>query len=69
MKELDFKRMIREIDTLVSTDFMFDMDCHDLPKAKPYTQAEAQEMQRVLGKIYSIAHCIDCEACQPKFFL
>ena len=66
-KKLDYKRMIEEIDKLTQSDFLFDMDCHNLPKSKPYTQEEAQEMCDILMKIYSIAHCNTCTACQSKW--
>ena len=65
--ELDYKRMVGEIAELVETDFMFDMDCKNIPKSSPITQEEAMEMVGILGKVYSIAHCIHCGACNKKY--
>jgi hypothetical protein len=64
---LDHQKMLKEICALVETDFGFDMECKLSPKAKPYTQEEAQEMAATLAKIYGIAHCLHCKACQDKY--
>jgi hypothetical protein len=60
--------MLREIDDLVETDFVFDMDCKALHPKEPFTHKDSTEMRDILLKIYSIAHCIDCFACQQKYF-
>lgn len=65
--ELDYKKMLQDIDELVSTDFVFDMDCHNLPTSEKFTQKESLEMARLLGRVYSIAHGIHCKACQTKY--
>ena len=67
--KLDYKKMVQEIDKLTTSDFLFDMDCHNLPKSKPYTQEEAQEMCDILMKIYLIAHCNSCKSCQTKYII
>ena len=67
--ELDYEKMAREIDDIVESDFIADMECklrlHE--KSDIYTQEEAQEMSFLLSKIYSIAHCVDCFACGEKY--
>ena len=67
MKELNYKKMLEDIDKLVETDFAFDMECKQLPNSKPYTQKEAKEMQSLLGQVYLISHCLHCTACQTKY--
>lgn len=59
--------MIEDINELVQTDFAFDMDCHALPNSKPFTQEEASQMAHIIGKVYSIAHCNTCTACNGKY--
>ena len=77
MKKLNYKQMIKEVSDLVGTDFCESMSFKRLeigssacgaPIYPKYTQAEAREMSMLLGKIYTIAHCIHCEACQGKYF-
>jgi hypothetical protein len=65
---LDYYKMLREIDNLVETDFVFDMDCQSIHPEQEFTQEEATKMRDILMQIYSIAHCIDCTACQTKYF-
>lgn len=68
-RKLDYKRMLDAILPFVEDDFMFDVDCKlNLHKEKEiFTQQEAQEMGRRLLEIYTIAHCIECEACGRKW--
>jgi len=61
--KLDHLKMLEEIDNFVENDLMSDM----MERTKPYTQKEARKMAQTLGSIYSISHCIHCEACQPKY--
>jgi len=61
--------MLEDICNLVETDFAFEMELKSLPKSKPYTQEEASHMSDIIGKVYSIAHCIHCEACQVKYII
>ena len=59
--------MLKDIDELLETDWALKMiDLKMLPNAKPYTQKEARQMADCLGKIYTIAHCIHCDACGGK---
>ncbi len=67
MVKLDFEKMISEIDDIVQTDFAFDMDCKLMPNSKEYTQKEAQDMAKMIGRIYLISHCNTCKACQGKY--
>jgi len=66
---LDHKKMLKEINNLVQTDFMFEMECNLLPNSKPYTQKEAKEMANLLTNVYMISHCLKCTACQAKYKL
>lgn len=64
---MNYLKMLGEIDSLVSTDFMFDMECKSLPKSKPFNQMEAKKMRDILGKVYLVAHAIHCEACGKQY--
>jgi len=63
----DYFRMVRDISELVETDFCGEMELKLMPKSSPYTQEEAAEMANLIGRVYSIAHCIHCAACAPKY--
>ena len=58
--------MVKEINKLVSTNFYAAMELKSLPKSEPYSQKEAQEMCKIIGNVYSIAHSISCDACGMK---
>ena len=62
--ELDYHIMVKAIDKLVQTDFVFDMECRLIPPMKEYTQEEAREMADLLSSIYSISHIEHCKACR-----
>jgi ABC-type uncharacterized transport system substrate-binding protein len=66
---MNYLKMLKEIDELTSSDFLFDMENKELPDSKPYTQEEASQMSDLLGRIYLIAHSIHCEACGKKYKL
>lgn len=66
-KSLDLKRMVKEIDKLVNNDFCEDMECHLIPKSKPFTQKEAEKMADIISKVYSVSHCLHCGSCQTKY--
>jgi hypothetical protein len=68
-RNLDWKKMVRDINKLLQNDFMFDMDCKGLHKGDIYTQEEAEEMRNILMKIYRIAHCFTCTACDGKYLV
>lgn len=55
--------MIEDIDKLVNTEFLGEMELKSLPNSKPFSQKEAIEMQNILGKVYSISHGITCRSC------
>lgn len=58
--------MLTDIDDLLQADFFGDMEIKEWLK-KDFTQKEAKIMSDTLGKIYSIAHCIHCEACGREY--
>lgn len=61
---LPYKKWLSEIDALVNNDWGFEVvDEMNMPNARPFSQEQAKEMSRVLGKIYSISHRISCKAC------
>ncbi len=64
---LNYKKMLKDINDLVNTDFCQDTECKLIPKAKPYTQDEAKQMAQLLGRVYSISHCIFCISCQRGY--
>lgn len=61
-KNLNYYKMLQEIDKLTDTDFVADMEYKEI-----YTEKESQKMAKLLSDIYSIAHCIHCVACQKKY--
>ena len=67
MKKLNYKGMILDILPYVEDEFCAEMEMKTLPKSSPYTQKESQSMAERLAKIYSIAHCEHCTACQKKY--
>lgn len=64
-KKLDHYRMLQEITALVETNFCADMEMRSV--GGKYTHKESLEMSNLLGKVYLIAHCIHCHACQTKY--
>jgi cytosine/adenosine deaminase-related metal-dependent hydrolase len=69
MNQLDTERMVKEIANLVESDFCFDIDARFASDEPKFTQEEAKQMAWLLGRVYSIAHCIHCTACQRKYLL
>lgn len=67
VEQLDTAKMSQEVSELVETDFAFDMNFKLIDKKYEYTQEEARKMADILGRIYSIAHCIHCRACQQIY--
>ncbi len=65
--QLDLVKMLESINEIVGSDWAEKMSWKQLPDSKPYTQKEASKMATALGKIYTIAHCLTCKACQPKW--
>ena len=63
---IDYKMMLKAIEHLVQTDFCVDMSMH-LCMKKFFSQEDAQHMAQIIGNIYSIAHAIDCKACQKQY--
>lgn len=59
-KRINHRKMLNDICNLVETNFCFEMDCRNLPNTKPFTQEEAKEMNRIIGRVYLIAHGIHC---------
>ena len=62
MTKLNYKKMIKDINDLVDTDFGAEMEMKELPKSKPFTQKEAKKMARIIAKVYIISHQIYCKA-------
>lgn len=69
MKELNYKKMLEEVNALVQTDFLFDLDTKSLNDNPTCTLEEIEEMRNTLLKIYGISHCTICSACQTKYLL
>ena len=61
-------KMLEDIDALVETDFVMEMETKlGAGTLQKYTQGEAAQMAQLLGKVYSIAHAIDCTSCNKKY--
>ena len=65
--KLNYKKMIEEVDKLISDDFLSEMELRLLPKSKAITQKEAKVLIKRLLNVYSISHCVTCRACQTKY--
>jgi len=69
-KPLDFEKMIDDIDTLVNTDFVADMEMRSYRGATgKYTQEESKKMAQLLTKTYWIAHCNTCTSCNGDYLI
>lgn len=70
-KELDYKKMIEDINDLVETDFGEDMSLRAnieyCGKLLDISQRDAREMANIIGKVYLISHCVHCESCGVKY--
>jgi len=67
--QLDYKRMLQEIDGLVSGDsFCEDME-YKGAFSQHITQTEARKMAKRLADIFMISHCIHRRACGVKYLL
>jgi hypothetical protein len=64
---MNYKKMVEDIDNLVQNDFCTDVFLKMLPDSKQYTQKEAKKMAETLSRVYSISHCLTCEACGAKY--
>lgn len=67
--KLDTEKMVREINAIVNNDWGLEIDTHSMKKDPSWTQKQSDEMAAALMKIYQIAHCISCRACQGKYTL
>lgn len=67
--KLNYKKMLSEIDKLTNNDWCAEMEMRLLPRSGGYTQKEAKRMAKLLSRVYSISHCIRCEACQRKYLI
>lgn len=64
--KLDYLQMLEDINNLVDTDFCMSMcDNSNLQ----YTQEQSKKMAKIIGQVYSIAHCTHCKACQQKYLI
>ena len=59
--------MLKDINSLVETDFCEDVNNRMVNKRAMFSQTEAREMATIIGQVYLIAHCIHCGACQTKY--
>jgi hypothetical protein len=65
MKKLNYKKMLQDICELVENDFSAEMEAKLL--GARFTQGEAADMAGLIAKVYSISHCLHCEACQHRY--
>lgn len=70
-EELDYKKMLKEINDLVETDFGEDMSLRAnieyCGKLLDISQRDAREMANIIAKVYLISHCIHCKSCGAKY--
>jgi hypothetical protein len=67
----DTTKMVKEINEIVNNDWAYLVtdDMINLPSGKydEFTQKQAQEMSKAIGRIYMIAHAINCDNCGKKY--
>ena len=64
--ELDYRKMLQEIDELVNNDWTAEMELKLLPGGE-FSQEDAQKMAQIIGQVYARSHCLSCGACQGKY--
>ena len=64
---MNHEKMIKEIWEVVEMSMYTELEHRTLPNSKPFTQKEAISLINSLGKIYGIAHSLDCIACGSKY--
>jgi len=73
IKNLDYKKMIEEIDILVDTDWGEEMsllaNITTNGKYKEISQEDARAMANVIGQVYLISHSLHCSNCCKKYKL
>lgn len=71
MLELDCKKIAEDGYKIITGNFSFleDMDWKaNAPTKQPeFTQKEAKKMARILGRLYMVLHCVECESCGAKY--
>jgi hypothetical protein len=69
--KLQYKKMVEDICKLVETDFCGSMEMNLIPRKdgtfREISQENARELIDIVSKVYLIAHCIHCEACQHRY--
>jgi len=66
MSKYNHKKMLRDINKIVNSDWAFDIDCLAMHPEREITQEVAWQMQKAIGDIYSIAHCTTCSTCRAR---
>lgn len=64
---LNYKKMVQRIDELVNNDFCLSMEMKLMPKAELPTKQEIKKMIDIIGKVYTISHCITCGVCDGEY--
>ncbi len=64
---MDYLKMLKEIDSLIFTGFIGEMENKLMPDSEPYTQEESKKMAELLTKVFKIAHSIHCKSCGKEY--
>lgn len=66
---LDYKKMVTEIDEMVSIDFCEEMEVKSITTGKGmfFSHEDSVKMAQLLARVYSVAHCVHCGACNKKY--
>jgi succinate dehydrogenase/fumarate reductase-like Fe-S protein len=68
MQELNYKKMVNDINNIVSSEFCEEMSVR-ADFDREISQKQAKQMAHIIGEVYSIAHCITCKACSSKYHI
>lgn len=66
-RKLNYKKMIEDINEIVTDEYFFDVEMKLLPGGSDFTQEEAKEMINAITKVFMISHIISCNSCGREY--
>lgn len=63
---MNYLKMLKEIDQLLNTKWLLGIS-DKIQSSEPFTQEEVERMAKMLGAVYTVAHCIHCEVCARSY--
>lgn len=69
--KINYKEIAEDGYKIITDNFGFlgDMEWKaNAPTTQPeFTQKEAKKMARILGRLYMVLHCVECDICGAKY--